>query len=138
MAQRTKLNRPYGRQHEDDVVRDITELYENSELGYKVYTALLSQSGTDAPTAVVLENTIGGTVTFSYNDVGNYYATLTGAFVNNKTFVIIGTAYELGGGYHNYANRDGNNDILIQSFQDTDAPTNNLLSKTAFEIRVYS
>lgn len=27
MAQRTELNRPYGLKHEDDIVRDITELY---------------------------------------------------------------------------------------------------------------
>jgi hypothetical protein len=28
MAQRTSLNRPYGRQHEDDLVKDISELFE--------------------------------------------------------------------------------------------------------------
>ena len=33
---------------------------------YLVYTALLTQSGTDAPVATVLENTLGGTVTWSY------------------------------------------------------------------------
>ena len=33
---------------------------------YKVYTALLSQSGTNAPTAIVLENTLGVDVSFTY------------------------------------------------------------------------
>ena len=38
-------------------------------LGYKVYRALLSQTGTNAPTAIVLENTLGGIVTFSLKDI---------------------------------------------------------------------
>lgn len=33
----------------------------NPLLPYKVYTALLTQTGTDAPVATVLENTLGGT-----------------------------------------------------------------------------
>jgi hypothetical protein len=55
---------------------------------YKVYTALLTQSGTTAPVATVLENTIGNIV-WSYSTPGSYLATLTGAFTNGKTFVSI-------------------------------------------------
>ena len=47
---------------------------------YKVYTALLSQSGTDAPVATVLENTLGGTVVWTRNDQGIYQATLSGGY----------------------------------------------------------
>jgi hypothetical protein len=57
--------------------------------GYKVYTALLSQSGTSAPTATVLDNTLGGTVVWSRNTVGDYRATLSGAFTNNKTVTFV-------------------------------------------------
>ena len=32
--------------------------------GYKIYRALLTQSGTSAPTAIVLENTLGVIPTF--------------------------------------------------------------------------
>ncbi len=42
---------------------------------YLVYTALLTQSGTDAPVATVLENTLGVTVTWSYGNVGSYTGT---------------------------------------------------------------
>jgi len=52
---------------------------------YKVYTALLTQSGTDAPVATVLQNTLGGTVVWTRDDVGDYTATLSSAFTNNKT-----------------------------------------------------
>lgn len=53
---------------------------------YLVYTALLTQSGTDAPVATVLENTLGGTVVWTRNDTGIYTGTLAGAFTENKTF----------------------------------------------------
>lgn len=39
----------------------------------KVYVALLNQSGTNAPTATVLKNTLGGEVVWTYvGDVGYY------------------------------------------------------------------
>lgn len=52
---------------------------------YKVYTALLTQSGTDAPVATVLENTLGDIV-WSRFDTGIYQGTLIGAFKDNKTY----------------------------------------------------
>lgn len=59
---------------------------------YKVYVALLTQSGTNAPVATVLENTLGGTVVWSYNDIGDYAATLNNAFTENKTLLFFGNA----------------------------------------------
>lgn len=50
---------------------------------YKVYTALLNQSGTDAPVATVLENTLGNIV-WSYDDIGSYIATSDSLFGNHK------------------------------------------------------
>ena len=52
---------------------------------YLVYTALLTQTGTDAPVATVLQNTLGGTVVWSYSSIGIYTGTLAGVFTNNKT-----------------------------------------------------
>ena len=54
---------------------------------YKIYRALLSQSGTSAPVATVIENTLGGSVSWGYAGVGYYTATLTGAFLEGKTAV---------------------------------------------------
>lgn len=48
--------------------------------GPSEYVALLTQSGTDAPVATVLKNTLGGTVVWSYAGVGVYEGTLAGAF----------------------------------------------------------
>ena len=55
---------------------------------YLVYTALLTQSGTDAPVATVLQNTLGGTVVWSRNTTGDFSATLVGAFTTKKTTVL--------------------------------------------------
>lgn len=60
---------------------------------YKVYKALLSQEGTDEPTAIVLENTTGLTIAYDYTTVGEYIVNITGgALVPNKTVISLGNA----------------------------------------------
>ena len=60
----------------------------NSNRPYKVYTALLTQSGTDAPVATVLENTLGGEVVWTRDSEGFYFGTLNGVFLDNKTITL--------------------------------------------------
>lgn len=105
---------------------------------YKVYTALLTQSGTDAPVATVLENTLGGTVVWTYAGVGDYVATLTGAFVSNKTYPIPPGNF-LGANYGSLFSDTGNeNELELIVFEhDTGNPANDGLIKSAVEIRVY-
>ena len=62
----------------------------------KVYRALLTQSGANAPVATVLENTLGGTPVWSYSAPGTYVVTLAGAFTVGKTFVISGSTAQVG------------------------------------------
>jgi len=57
-----------------------------AEKPYKVYIALLSQAGTDAPTSIILENTIGE-IEWTYENTGSYYGIFLDAFTENKTFV---------------------------------------------------
>ena len=65
---------------------------------YKVYSALLTQSGTASPVATVLENTIGNIV-WTRNAAGQYSATLSSAFTLNKTFVLLGRSGANTGAY---------------------------------------
>ena len=69
---------------------------ENGEIdlgvGVKVYRALLTQTGTDAPVATVLENTLGGEVVWTRDGTGSYLATLANAFTANKTLVYVSSA----------------------------------------------
>jgi hypothetical protein len=102
---------------------------------YKVYTALLSQSGTASPTAIVLENTLGGTVTWSYNDVGFYYATLTGAFLLNKTTATISVT---NGNTTLIINRDTNDQVVLLSRDFLGVPADNIINNCTLEIKVYN
>ena len=90
-----------------------TDQYRNSggELPYKVYTALLTQSGTNAPVATVLENTLGGTVTFGRINAENYTINCTDCFAENKTFISISNYKWL---------EEGQNYFIIASWRDTD------------------
>ena len=52
---------------------------------YKVYTALLTQTGTNPPVATVLENTIGN-IWFTYVSIGSYEIESDGLFIQDKTY----------------------------------------------------
>tara|TARA_R100000935_G_scaffold46494_1_gene69918 strand:+ start:1627 stop:2055 length:429 start_codon:yes stop_codon:yes gene_type:complete len=57
---------------------------------YTAYAALLTQSGTNAPVATILENSTGGTIVWTYVSPGVYTATITGGtFAAGKTMVFI-------------------------------------------------
>ena len=56
---------------------------------YKVYKALLTQRGTDAPTATVLENTLGDEVVWTREDAGRYLCTVSNNSFTSKTIGII-------------------------------------------------
>jgi hypothetical protein len=54
---------------------------------YKVYTATITQSGASAPVATILQNTLGGEITWVYNGVGTYSITSDGLFTQGKTTI---------------------------------------------------
>jgi hypothetical protein len=53
----------------------------------KIYKAVINQSGTSAPVATVLVNSLGGTPVFTRSGSGAYRLTLNGAFVTDRTFI---------------------------------------------------
>jgi hypothetical protein len=59
---------------------------------YTKYVALITQSGTNDPTVIELENTIGPIV-WTRVSAGIYEGTLTGVFTVNKTYVMISQIY---------------------------------------------
>ena len=105
-------------------------------LPYKVYTALLTQSGTDDPVAIVLENTLGGVVVWTRQAAGYYWGVLNGTFPRNKT-ICIGNSYS---GTVNIVNDEINEPsdrILLKSKDYTGAETDGLFYLSTIEIRVY-
>lgn len=103
---------------------------------YLKYVALVSQSGTSAPTATVLENTLGGTVVWARTSAGFYTGTLTGAFTANKTACIISSTSTA---WINMLSRSDVNSVLLQtSSQSTNTMSDAMLFDTFVEIRVYN
>lgn len=115
---------------------------------YKQYVALLTQTGTAAPVATVLSNTLGGTVVWARTSTGLYTATLSGAFASGKTLMFTGTSdaqFNAASGslFSVYqTQRTSNNVISLMSYNvDPVAPSFNvadtLLLATEFTITVY-
>lgn len=100
---------------------------------YLKYVALVSQTGTGAPTATVLENTLGGTVVWTRSDVGDYRATLSGVFTENKTVIF----NNLTGGFANYIFWNSTSEIAINTTDNTGTFVDDALVSTSIEIRVY-
>lgn len=99
---------------------------------YLKYIALLSQSGTDAPVATVLENTLGGAVVWGYSSAGNYTATLSNAFTANKTAVFL-----TGNGGLMGFNLDSVSQITVYSYNNIGDPEDEYIQTAPIEIRVY-
>jgi hypothetical protein len=66
----------------------ITSSAPAGNVAVKTYRALVTQSSTTAPTATVLENSLGGAVVWARGSTGTYTATLAAAFTADKTFVM--------------------------------------------------
>jgi hypothetical protein len=105
--------------------------------GYKVYTALVNQVGTNAPVATVLENTLGGTVVWTRSLQGVYFATLNSAFTNNKTFCLSGNNVVDGQAVKNIIQRNTVNQIVVETYFNT-TKQDGILNNTSIEIRVYN
>lgn len=104
-----------------------------STTSYQVYTALLTQVGTSAPTAIVLENTIGNIV-WSRNTVGVYAGTLVGAFTANKSFCVTNLS-----DYGITVTNFGSEDLLnVETRNLSGGNVDDFLNKTSIEIRVYN
>lgn len=107
---------------------------------YKVYTALLTQSGTDVPTAIVLENTLGD-ITYGYIGDGQYAIISNNLFVENKVYLSIqgsndgdtSTITTLSSLY----NID-NSTLSLITTNVTGARDNSSLNNSSIEIRVYN
>ena len=112
---------------------------------YKIYTAIIRQENTNAPTLQVLENTLGLTLTPRYNSPGMYFLSPNVRLPLNKTTVDIGTP-------HPDANTSTfkfqytviqSTDSLMQlnTFQagtSTWSQTDNCIRNNIFEIKLYN
>jgi len=120
-------------------VESVASLANSINLGYTVYTALLTQTGTAVPVATVMQNTTGGTIAWTRVSVGKYVATITDAtYTANKTSSMVTSG--------------GNNDAKLKPalYQNTtfeffnlnyslaNGLSDTIAATTTVEIRIYS
>jgi hypothetical protein len=124
-------------------IGDIVDLVPvvNPTYAYKVYTALLTQSGENIITTI-LENTIGDIV-WSQSGTGQYEGLLYGAFTDEKTYLSITTNADAASNPIPYFRISNNLDgVFIETFlTDTDGNgfrADGYLNQTPIEIRVYN
>ena len=128
-------------------ISEIADLVQHVERPYEVYTALLTQSGTNAPVATVLENTLGVDITWTYISTGNYVGTIpSGTFTADAYLTTPSTAIQTAANNINYkvALRIDNSDVTYKSLVLTTLNcnsgnlVNSVLGNQPIEIRVYN
>ena len=113
---------------------------------YRVYIALVTQSGKNAPVVTVLENTLGTTLVWSYNVQGVYFASApmgSHIFSNPNKVAILpisntdviwdGTSLGL-----NYALVNDSNTIVVVSVKNGVGLQDGLLNYHVIEVRIYN
>lgn len=122
----------------DSITGEAVTAFYSSFKPYKVYTALLTQSGTDAPVATVLENTLGEDVVWTRDDAGTYIINFNQTFTDvNKIFFNLGNSNVISDTIFSIE-RDSTSPILYTRIQSTATSTDSLLINTEIEIRVYN
>jgi len=114
-------------------IKQIADLATNTgTLGYTVYSGIISQATTAAPTVTVLQNTITGTMTWARTGAGVYTLTNSGTpFTDLKTLVFIN-----GGSVAGSVVEWEWTSTSVVTIKTNGADTK--MTKGAIEIRVYS
>lgn len=114
-------------------VANVAAFANSYSLGYTLYTALVTQAGVTAPTATILQNTTGQTLTWARTGAGVYTVTSGAAlFTADKTIVFL-----------NVGNGEANQ-MLMWTRTSTTVITLNTngadarITGGAFEVRIYS
>lgn len=113
-----------------------TAMASNSSVNYKSYVATINQTGTNAPVATVLENTLGGTPIWTRSTQGQYVLSLPGAFPASKTVYnsAILTGYDNGSSFPYIISRSNNGQMEVDSYSGLDGQFVNAI----VDIKVYN
>lgn len=96
----------------------IMKLFSGTE---KVYKALMSQTGADAPTVVVGKNELSGAIVWTRDSIGYYIGTLAAAFPAAKTFVQVTLGKTSSGAFIVHGARETNNTIGLRAYDEAGA-----------------
>ena len=118
-------------------IASVAAFANSYSLGYTVYTAALIQAGASAPVATILQNTTGGTFTWSYTSTGQSRITVSGITLPaNKVAIFLSSG----------SGDQGIGGVITTTTQiDVDqfssgggGPVNGMSAGTSIEIRIYT
>jgi|TARA_R110000744_G_scaffold106954_1_gene203358 hypothetical protein len=143
----TQLNVPqagglYQNQTRNFTIGSIASVINQVNLGYTTYVALITQTGTAAPVATVLQNTTGGTIVWTWNSTGRFLATINNAtYTANKTAILLtsGSASATDG---KFLKVEDSGNTTVQAFYNFDTISNTaqngVVAGSIIEIRIYA
>jgi hypothetical protein len=114
----------------------LIEALRTAAMRYKVYTALMLQSGSGAPTATIFDNTIGAIV-WTRVSAGIYMGTLSNAFTSNKTFALCDNKIGINNGTVKIV-LNSTSVMLLNTYDNAGTPTDGILTFGFIELRVYN
>lgn len=124
------------------ILKRLLTLVSNNTPTYKVYSALLTQTSTNNPQAIVLENTLGIVPTYIYDEIGKYRILAPNTFIYLKTSVSIAnnagasTDYQFNNAV--YQNFEDENQLFIETSFNGESTNSNFNNGTLIEIKVYN
>jgi hypothetical protein len=120
-----------------DTARAVTPAGVAAAIGYTEYVALVSQSGTNAPTAVEIKNTTGTTVIFTRVLAGLYKATFSAPIIIvNKTSILTQTGNANAGKFTAYRGID-DTFINLVTFNTSFSLADGQLNSSHLVVRIY-
>ena len=137
MAQPSTIYKPGKLNYVWNYIGTTLKEFKAKLLGYRSYVAVVSQVTGNAPTAVVLENSIGD-IYFTYSGTGAYYINSDdNLFTENKTVSLCTTSLSPGNIYFLTIRWDSTNKIALDQFDVSGSGADDFINAT-IEIRVYN
>jgi len=99
-----------------------------------IYKAIITQTGTAAPVATILENSLNTNVIWTRDSAGSYYGTLEGGEFNTPTF-ILATIAKPTGAFLIYGYTSGS--VLTVLTKDAAGVADDLDGTAYIEVQVY-
>ena len=111
-------------------------------LPYKLYSAILTQTGTNPPVDTILYNDTGAVPLWSYDSTGHYTAVFNGAIPDQKATVLVGGTerFDTGLGYGRQRATDAvvvNSVLLDGGFTGNPVLSDDVLQLTSIEVHIY-